>query len=58
MRIVLLAAAALAAWTIVRRRRGARPRVHVAWQDGAELDLSSTSSAHAGLAAIAERVLA
>ncbi len=58
MRIVLLAAAALAAWALLRRRRTARRRVHVVWQDGAELDLSSTSSAHAGLAAIAERVLA
>jgi hypothetical protein len=57
MKIVLLAVAALAAWAVVRRRRTAQARVHVAWKDGAELDLQSGSPAHAGLAAIAERVL-
>jgi hypothetical protein len=57
-RIVLLAAGALAAFAVLRRRRAARPRVHVAWRDGAELDLSSASSAHGGLVLLTERVLA
>lgn len=57
MRAVLLAVAALAAWLVWRRRREPRPRVHVAWQDGAELDLRGGSPEHARLVALAGRVL-
>jgi hypothetical protein len=56
MRFLLLVGAAAAAWA-VWRRRAVRPRVHVAWLDGAELDLRSGSVEHARLVAHAERVL-
>ncbi|HEX5582873.1 hypothetical protein [Gaiella sp.] len=57
MRILLTLALVLAAAVLLRRSRGRGARVHVAWRDGAELDLRPGSGDHARLVARAERVL-
>ena len=44
MRLLLLGAAAVAAWLVLRRRGGDARRVVVAWDDGAEVDLAAGTS--------------
>lgn len=45
MRLVLLAAAAVGAWLVLRRRRAAdRRHVVVGWDDGSELELGEGAS--------------
>ena len=57
MRLVLLAATAVAAWLFLRRRRTADARhVVVGWADGSELELGEGASRER-LVAIAEGVL-
>jgi hypothetical protein len=57
VRLVLLAAAAVAAWLFLRRRRTADERhVVVGWADGSELELGEGASRER-LVAIAEGVL-
>ncbi len=57
MRLVLLALLAAAAWLASRERGAARPRVQVAWRDGAELDLRNRSPEHALLTRVAAEAL-
>jgi hypothetical protein len=56
VKLLFLLVLTVGAAVLVRRRRGAT-QVHVAWRDGAELDLRAGSSDHARLVAYAERVL-
>ena len=57
MRLVLLAAAAVAAWLVLRRRRSGDERhVAVGWADGSELELGEGPSRER-LASIAEGAL-
>ena len=59
MRLLLLGAAAVAAWLVLRRRGGDARRVVVAWDDGSEVDLAAGTSmpARDRLLEIAEGVL-
>ena len=57
MRLVLLAAAALAAYVLVRRRRADPRRVIVAWADGSEVELTADAPERARLLEVAERAL-
>ena len=56
-RIVPLALAASAGWLLWRRRGQSRPRVYVAWRDGAELDLGNGAPERARLVRVAREVL-
>ena len=56
MRLVLLAAAAVGAWLLLRRRRADGRRVVVGWGDGSELELRDGTPKER-LLAIAEGVL-
>ena len=44
MRLLLLGAAAVAAWLVLRRRGGDARRVVVAWDDGSEVDHAAGTS--------------
>ena len=57
MRLVLLAAAAVGAWLLLRRRRADEHRVVVAWADGSELELRDGMPERERLVAIAEGAL-
>ena len=57
MRLVLLAAAALGAWLVLRRRRGDGRRVLVAWEDGSELELGPGVPGRERIVAAAEDAL-
>jgi hypothetical protein len=57
VRLVLLAAAAVGAWLLFRRRRADGRRVVVAWADGSELELRDGMPEREHLVSIAEGVL-
>jgi hypothetical protein len=56
MRLVLLAAAALGAWLLLRRR-GDGHRVLVAWEDGSELLLGPGAPGRERMVAVAQEAL-
>jgi hypothetical protein len=56
MRLVLLAAAALGAWLLLRRR-GDGHRVLVAWEDGSELVLGPGAPGRERMVAVAQEAL-
>lgn len=57
MKLILLAAAGLGLWLVLRRRSGTDSHVAVAWDDGSELQLREGSEERARLVAIAAQVL-
>jgi hypothetical protein len=57
VRLVLLAAAAIAAYVLVRRRRTDAQRVVVAWTDGSELELAPGTPERDRLVDVAGRTL-
>jgi len=54
---ILLAAAGLGLWLLLRRRSGTEGHVVVAWDDGSELELREDSEERDRLVAIAVRAL-
>jgi hypothetical protein len=57
VRLVLLAAAVVGAWLLLRRGRADEHRVVVAWADGSELELGEGVPARERLVSIAEGAL-
>jgi hypothetical protein len=57
VRLALLAAAAIGAWLLLRRRRADGHRVVVGWQDGSELELRAGSPERERLVDVARGVL-
>ena len=58
MRLLLLGAAAVAAWLVLRRRGGDARRVVVAWRGGEEVGLAEGTPEHRRIVDVAERALA
>ena len=57
MKLILLAAAGLGLWLVLRRRSDTETRVVVAWDDGSELELREGSEERDRLVAIAAQAL-
>jgi hypothetical protein len=57
MRLLFLAAAAVAAWLVLRRRAREERRVLVGWQDGSEVELRGGTREQGPLLEIAESAL-
>jgi hypothetical protein len=57
VKLLILAAAGLALWLVLRGRRGDEPRVVVAWDDGSELELRPGTAERERLVAIAAKAL-